>query len=61
MQRYWQTNAEVMQMSKKKDSDKLKVAADKVHLRSSANVGSMENQNQNHNTQKEALGPNTKR
>ncbi len=48
-------------MSKKKDSDKLKVAADKVHLRSSANVGSMENQNQNHNTQKEALGPNTKR
>ena len=48
-------------MSKKKGSDKLRHTADKVHLRSSANVGSMENQNQNHNTQKEALGPNTKR
>jgi hypothetical protein len=50
-----------MQMSKKKGSDKVKHTADKVHIRSSANVGSVENQNQNHNTQKEALGPNTKR
>jgi hypothetical protein len=57
----WHTNSEVMSMSKKKGSDKVKNTSDKVHVRSSANVGSMENQNQNHNTQKEALGPNTKR
>ncbi len=48
-------------MSNKKGSDKVKFTADKVRVRSSANAGSVENQNQNHNTQKEALGPNTKR
>jgi len=48
-------------MPKKKGSDKVKNTADKVHVRSSATVGAMENQNQNHNTQKEALGPNTRR
>jgi hypothetical protein len=50
-----------MDMSRKKGSDKVKLSADKVHLRRSAGVGSAENQNQSHNTQKEALGPNTKR
>lgn len=48
-------------MSKKKGSDKTKFTADRLRVRSAANVGSVENQNQNHNTQKEALGPNTKR
>lgn len=48
-------------MSKTRSRNKLKAAAAKVQLKSAKNGVSVENQNQKHNTQKEALGPNTKR
>lgn len=48
-------------MSKSRRRNKLKTAADKVQLKSEKNGVSIENQNQKHNVQKEALGPNTKR
>ncbi|MEM5769429.1 MAG: hypothetical protein AAGU32_14210 [Bacillota bacterium] len=48
-------------MPKTKRGDKFENAADKVQLKSERNGISAENQNQQHNTQKEALGPNTKR
>jgi hypothetical protein len=46
-------------MTKNKKED-IKSVAGKVHLKSRNGISS-ENQNQSHNTQKEALGPNTKR
>jgi hypothetical protein len=48
-------------MSRTKRGNKLDIAAGKVQLKSEGNGISVENQNQQHNTQKEALGPNTKR
>lgn len=48
-------------MSKNKKGNRLEISADKVHLKSERNGISEENQNQQHNTQKEAMGPNTKR
>jgi hypothetical protein len=51
---------EVEIMSKNKKGN-LKAAAEKADLKSKNNGISSENQNQSHNTQKEALGPNTKR
>ncbi len=53
------TGIEVKHMSKKKNARKPENA--KVTLRTSPAAGAFENQNQNHNTQKESLGPNTKR
>lgn len=48
-------------MSKTRARNDIKTGADKVHLKSAKNGITNENQNQKHNTQKEALGPNTKR
>ena len=48
-------------MSKSKRGNKLKITADKVQLKSATNGISVENQNQQYNTQKEDLGPNAKR
>ena len=45
----------------KNKKESIKPVADKVDLKSKRKGISSENQNQNHNTQKEALGPNTKR
>lgn len=45
-------------MSKNKKGNRL---VDKVHLKSERTGITEENQNQQHNTQKEAMGPNTKR
>lgn len=41
--------------------NRLGAAAGKVQHKSAKNAVSEENQNQGHNTQKEALGPNTRR
>lgn len=48
-------------MSKNKKGNRLGISADKVHLKSERTGITEENQNQQHNTQKEAMGPNTKR
>ena len=48
-------------MSKNKKGNRPEISADKVHLKSERNGIAEENQNQRHNTQKEAMGPNTKR
>lgn len=48
-------------MSKTRSRNEIKKATDKVQLKSKKNSVSEENQNQKHNTQKQALGPNTKR
>jgi hypothetical protein len=48
-------------MPKTKRGNKFETEAGKVQLKSERNGISVENQNQHHNTQKEALGPNTKR
>lgn len=47
-------------MSKSRSRNKQNESA-KVQLKSAKNGVSIENQNQKHNVQKEALGPNTKR
>ena len=44
-------------MSKKKGSDKLRNSADKTRVRSSANVGSVQNQKWNPTTKKGPPGP----
>ena len=48
-------------MSKNRKSNKPEIAVNKVHQKSERNGIAEENQNQQHNTQKEAMGPNTKR
>lgn len=48
-------------MSKTRARNNIKTAAEKVQLKSAKNGLTNENQNQKHNTQKEALGPNTRR
>jgi hypothetical protein len=48
-------------MPKTKRGNKPGIAAGKVRLKGEGNGVSAENQNQRHNTQKEALGPNIKR
>lgn len=45
----------------KTNREKKKMSMDKVQAKSARNGVSIENQNQGHNTQKEALGPNTRR
>lgn len=45
----------------KKSRGKVFESMDKVQVKSARNGITTENQNQSHNTQKEALGPNTKR
>lgn len=48
-------------MSKNNKGNRLEISANKVHLKSERNGIAEENQNQQHNTQKEAMGPNTQR
>lgn len=49
-------------MSKNKSTrNRLSVSADKVQMKSKVNGITDQNQNQGHNTQKQALGPNTER
>ena len=48
-------------MSKNKKGNRLEISADKVHLKSERNGITEENQNQQRNTQKQAMGPNNKR
>ena len=46
---------------KAKGKNRPGIAAGKIQHKSATNAVSGENQNQGHNTQKEALGPNTRR
>ncbi len=55
------TNLEVIELTRHQDKNSLKVSAGKVELRSKKDGVSEQNQNQQHNTVKQAKGPNTKR
>ncbi len=55
------TNLEVIELTRNQDKNSLKVSAGNVELRSKKDGVSEQNQNQQHNTVKQAKGPNTKR